>query len=348
MSYSVVICTYNRGGVLPRALEAISNLEVPEGAAVELVVVDNASTDDTAAIVRDFAASAPFPVRYIFESRQGHSFALNAGVAAATGDFIAFTDDDAQPNGDWLVRYEQAFRASDADFVFGKALPLWEKAPPPWFSPRFNKYFALIDYGPQPFMVTDMRTPFYGVNHAWRREALLALGGYREDLGLYGSRGGVGNDLDLLNRALLAGLRGAYAPDACVWHIIPEDRCSKVHQRRKVWVGTEFHYPFLCDNPPEVPWMFGLPRYFFRFALNDLIAYSKAVLARKHADTFYHELQLIRFAGLLWAACAGFRRKPRKAHSDAAGTSAQTEQQIARPQPGWAGNHPGHPIDTRR
>jgi glycosyltransferase involved in cell wall biosynthesis len=313
MRFSVVICTHNRCRVLPRALEAVGRLEVPVEWAWELIVVDNASDDDTPGVVKDFAARAPMPVRYVHEGRLGHSAALNAGVKACQGEIIAFTDDDGLPHPDWLVQIERAFGEYDAQCVFGRAVPVWEKAAPRWFSPRFNKYFALLDYGPRPFVVADMRTPFYGVNHAWRQEALLALGGYREDLGLYGNRGGVGNDLDLLERALAAGLRAVYNPDACVRHIIPAERCGKAHQRRKVWVGTGFHYEFLRDNPPEAPWLLGLPRYFFRFALGDLRAYGKAVFTRNRADAFYHELQLIRFAGLLYAARAGFRRKPRSA-----------------------------------
>jgi glycosyltransferase involved in cell wall biosynthesis len=262
------------------------------------------------------------PVRYVYEARLGHSVALNAGIRASQGEIIVFTDDDALPHRDWLVQIAQAFQETEAQFVFGKAVPLWEKEAPRWFSPRFNKYFALIDYGPHPFLVADIRTPFYGVNHAWRRDALLALEGYREGLGLHGNKGGVGNDLDLFERAIEAGYRGAYAPEACVQHMIPEERCTKAHQRRKVWVGTEFHFQFLRDNsPPEVPRLFGLPRYLFRFALSSLLAYGKAVVTRNRSDVFYHELQLIRFAGLLYAARAGFRRgRPKPAGPQPAAT----------------------------
>jgi glycosyltransferase involved in cell wall biosynthesis len=327
MRFSVLICTHNRGQVLPQALGALGQLDVPAEWGWELVVVDNASRDDSAWVVKDFASRSSVPVRYVYEQRLGHSFALNAGVRACRGEVIAFTDDDACPFPDWLRQLQKSFEEYQADLVFGKAVPLWETEAPPWFSRRLNPNFALLDYGPKPFVVQDMRTPFFGVNHACRRDVLLALGGYREELGLFGAKGGTGNDLDLMERALAAGKRIVYNPDAVVRHIIPGSRCRKGHHRRSAFWAGEFFYPFLRDNPPAVPWLFGLPRYYFRQAASDLVDYLKALARRRRDESFYYELRLLRFFGLCYQACGYRLRRNRPL------TPAGAERPLARPAP---------------
>ncbi|HBI44764.1 MAG TPA: hypothetical protein DDY78_18210 [Planctomycetales bacterium] len=302
MRYSVIICTHNRGDVLPRALEAIGRLETPDGAVIELLVVDNASTDGTADVVRTFAEKAPSEVRYIREPQLGHSFALNAGIAAARGDVIAFTDDDALPKPDWLRRIDAVLNGGGAHWAFGKVVPVWPSQQPAWFSQELNRYFALLDYGPVPFVVTDRKHTFFGVNHACRRDALEALGGYRTDRGIYGGQGmglGVGNDVDLFERALDAGMKVVYDPAIEVGHIIPATRASKAYNRRTVWINTRNFYQHLRNNPPAVPWLLGLPRYYYRLALGRVFSYLKNILLRNHRAAFAHELELIRFAGLL-------------------------------------------------
>jgi glycosyltransferase involved in cell wall biosynthesis len=301
--FSVVICTHNRAQVLKQTLGFISQLEVADESGWELVIVDNASTDETAAAIKEFASRTAIPVQYVHESRLGHSFALNSGIKACRGELIAFTDDDAAPFPDWLRHLDRTLVDGKIDAVFGKAIPLWEggKAPA-WFSPRFNPNFALLDYGPNPFEVHDIQKPFFGVNHCWRREALEALGGYREGLGLFGAKGGTGNDIDLLERALAAGRRVVYNPDAVVRHMIPAGRCQKAHHRRAAWGAAEFFYPTLKQKQSGVPWLLGLPRFFYRMAVIDLVAYLRATLGRKREESFYRELKLIRFLGLGYQA----------------------------------------------
>jgi glycosyltransferase involved in cell wall biosynthesis len=312
MRFSILICTHNRCQVLPRALEAMARLDVPEGEGWELVVVDNASDDATRQVVEEFAARASMPVRYVHEGRLGHSYALNSGVAACRGEVIAFTDDDALPKPDWLRRIDAVLDGMQAHWVFGKAVPVWPAQQPPWFSQQLNRYFALLDYGPERFVVTDRKHTFFGVNHACRREALEALGGYRTDRGIYGGQGmglGVGNDTDLFERALDAGMKVVYDPAVQVGHIIPVARATKAYNRRIVWINTRSYYRFLCNDPPAVPWLLGLPRYFYGFALGRLLNYVKNVALRRRGAAFADELELIRFAGLFREARrSGFRR----------------------------------------
>jgi len=301
MDVSVIICTHNRSRVLRGALEALAAQQA-DGLDWEIVVVDNASTDDTRRVVEAFRARSATPVRYLLEPVLGHSRSLNRAIAASTGAIVAFTDDDARPEQEWLRQVHGAFSRYGAEWVFGKVLPEWEGVRPAWFSERFMGYFALLDFGPQPFVVSDPRQSFYGVNCAARRDILERLGGYREDYGPKGKFWGVGADTDLFERSLAAGYRIAYVPEAVVRHVIPASRSSKRHQREKVWHGTEGYYLFLREAVTNVPWLCGLPRYFHRKAIDDLATYVRSLLRRDRSGAFYTELQLIRFVGLSYQA----------------------------------------------
>src|SRR5215470_13912897 len=125
-SISVLICTFNRAALLRETLAALQEMDAPEACSVEIIVVDNNSNDDTPAVVAESIHRARFPVICVHERQQGKSFALNAGLTAASGDVLALTDDDVLPATDWLVRIVDAFRRQNVTFVFGKVLPRWQ------------------------------------------------------------------------------------------------------------------------------------------------------------------------------------------------------------------------------
>jgi glycosyltransferase involved in cell wall biosynthesis len=84
---SVIVPTYNRGWILREALDSILSQDYPD---VELIVVDDGSTDDTASILRGYDTA----LSVIRQPNRGVSAARNAGIGAATGEFIAFLDSD--------------------------------------------------------------------------------------------------------------------------------------------------------------------------------------------------------------------------------------------------------------
>src|SRR5919107_1856051 len=132
MDFSIIIPTYNRADELRETIRSIANLTV-EGD-WELLVVDNKSTDHTAAVVEAERAFFPTSLRYLFEPEQGRYAALNTGIRAATGNIIATTDDDARVEPDWLTRAAAGLDALGCDYVGGKVLPLWKGAPPAWLT----------------------------------------------------------------------------------------------------------------------------------------------------------------------------------------------------------------------
>ena len=92
---------------------------------------------------------------------------------------------------------------------------------------RFRGSFAVLDYGAQPFVVGDLNHPFYGLNFAGTRAAHIKLNGFRTEFGFSGNEGGVGEDVDMFERAMRAGMRVVYTPDARVGHMIPRAGSGK-------------------------------------------------------------------------------------------------------------------------
>src|SRR3954464_1600228 len=101
MKLDVVIPTYNRSTLLRKALGSLLHARVPAGLEVRIIAVDNNSSDDTKALIEEFAKQSQGRVTYVFEQRQGRSPALNAGIAVATGDLVGFIDDDEEIDAAW-------------------------------------------------------------------------------------------------------------------------------------------------------------------------------------------------------------------------------------------------------
>jgi hypothetical protein len=109
----------------------------------------------------------------------------------------------------WLIEMLSAFTTFEADIVFGRSYPIWLAGPPMWYAPVFAGRFAIIDYGPTPF-IARADHPFFGLNVGFKRSAVEAVGSFREDLGYVGNSRGGGEDTDVFHRALACGLRIAY------------------------------------------------------------------------------------------------------------------------------------------
>ena len=303
---TVAICTWNRSRSLAATLERFARLRVPPSVAWELLVVNNNCSDDTDAVCRTFERH--LPIRLLHEPTPGQSHARNLAIREARGSHIAWTDDDVLVDPDWLAALIRAFEWNKAEWVFGPSEPEWPGAAPGWYSPRFRGYFAVLDYGRKPFVVTDVTHPFYGLNFAGTRDAHVALGGFRTEFGFRGNEGGIGEDIDLFERALRSGMRVLYTPEARVRHVIPAARMQKRYHRRRQWVANRVYYEHIEEIFPNVPYLLGLPRFFYARACSDAVGYVKSALAARSSDRFHHELQLLRVAKLfIEAARHGFK-----------------------------------------
>jgi glycosyltransferase involved in cell wall biosynthesis len=314
MKLSVVLPTFNGAADLPETLASLAGVSTRHN--WELIVVDNNSNDGTREVIQTAARNFPVPLKYAFESEQGRSAALNAGIRLATGDIIATTDDDIRVQPDWLDAAVDALHALDCHYVGGKVLPIWKGPQPRWIPNHGGKQWAviaLLDFGPEPipYFKYPHKVPLGG-NMAFRREAF-------DRAGLWSNRVGR-KDGTLLGqearewalRARAAGLRGYYTPAMVVRHVVHNERLNKAYFRRWFyWHGISraimYRDAWIDMQAPEdtsldfsrVPHILGVPRFFFRTALREMRRTITSALRDEPADSFDAELWLWFFAGVL-------------------------------------------------
>jgi GT2 family glycosyltransferase len=220
----------------------------------------------------------------------------------SSADMLLWTDDDVLVDHGWMEALLRGADQQQAAFVFGRSIPHWMVAAPDWFSSLHNGRFALLDYGDKSFLVSDPDRGFFGLNFGTRREALLRLGGCDESMGFTKAGGAAGEDTDLCRRALAAGLRIAYVPDAVVSHMIPARRTTKRFYRDRVKAAATRDYQRLRDQFIHVPWFAGLPRFMIRNAAADAFGYVVRTARGDRDQAFDYELKLRRFASYCRAA----------------------------------------------
>jgi glycosyltransferase involved in cell wall biosynthesis len=197
-SISVVVCAYNAAATLDECLRHTCALDYPD---LEIVVVDDGSTDETAAIARRY-------IRVRLESipHGGLSVARNHGFFVARGDVVAYLDSDAYPDPDWPYYLALGFDGPDVAGVGGPNVP------PRTDSPGAHQV-ARAPGGPLHVLLSDDRAEHIpGCNMAFWRERLVELGGFDP---VYTA---AGDDVDLCWRLLDRGWEISFHPAALVWH----------------------------------------------------------------------------------------------------------------------------------
>lgn len=211
---SVIVCTRNRAGMLADCLETIlaDRSAVPR----EIVVVDNGSTDETAAVVRSFANRGPHPVRYVYEPRTGTSPARTAGVEAARGAFLLFADDDVEARDGWADGLVAGFENPEVVVVAGRIEAEWPFPPPSWLDGPQATLLTLLEFGPEPRLLGPADQPV-AASLGFRAAAVRALPRpwFHPRLGHVGHVHIGHEETHLVNRLRAHGLV-AYRPDSVV------------------------------------------------------------------------------------------------------------------------------------
>jgi cellulose synthase/poly-beta-1,6-N-acetylglucosamine synthase-like glycosyltransferase len=317
-SVSVLICTFNRAPRLARTLESFRRTATDRDYRMEVIVVDNNSTDTTATVVADAGRGSTVPIRYDVERQQGKGFALNRGLTLSEGDIIALTDDDVDPAPDWLDRIVHLFRTYDVVFVGGKILPNWEVPPPAWLTTHRARDIwgplALSDFGDELFVYRDNpQAPHrpIGANMAVRRAALQRVGGWRTDLGKVNNTLIPGEDHEIYFRLHAAGeYRGLYDPQLVVHHDVPSSRLHYRYFVRWFFAAGQAHARMAKELYPgidfdQAPALAGVPRFFYR----ELAQRALHLLRTAAGDRVMWRvrlMQMIRLIGLMWE-CSGSR-----------------------------------------
>ena len=226
MRVTVMIPTQRRPGGLAVAARSVFAQVGVDFAALELVVVDNDQAPSAQAAVEDFARQAPFPVHYVHEPRPGVANARNAGMARASGELIAFLDDDEEAPAGWLAALLAAQARYQADVVFG---PVRARAPAGVTRHRdyLERFFSRE--GPAQAGVIDH---YYGCGDSLLRRAALP-----DPVAPFAvERNAIGGEDDMLFGHMQAsGARFAWEPAAWVWEDPVPDRLSLDYTIRRAF-----------------------------------------------------------------------------------------------------------------
>jgi glycosyltransferase involved in cell wall biosynthesis len=297
----VVIPTYNRSALLARALESLLAADPSDRLTVGVIVVDNRCTDDTRACVEAFIPRFAGRLKYIYEAAAGRSHALNAGIAASSGDLVGMIDDDEEVDRSWLLTIADAFRDSQTDFIGGPYVPRWGAERPAWLGTTHKAAIGWVDSGST---IEQFGPGFEGMlmggNAVVRRSVLERVGPYAADLGRTSDGRLLScEDRDMFTRLLMIGARGFYRPDLIIHHYVPADRLTKRYFRRwSFWHGVSLG---VLDRrrPAAVPYLLGVPRYMVGIAIRGTVDTVRTMFARREpARGFTSELA--------WWDTAGF------------------------------------------
>jgi cellulose synthase/poly-beta-1,6-N-acetylglucosamine synthase-like glycosyltransferase len=229
---SVVVCTHNRPLDLERCLDGLVELEDP----AQVIVVDSASQPSCGELVSRYDGRVE-NLEYVREERPGHSRARNRGIASASGDVIAFLDDDASPRPDWARRIVEPFAGDPAIGCVGGACHAVfpDTARPVWLSERLLQFAAITRFGPEAREAMSSAEWPFGANMAFRREALQNAGPFSESLGREGTNLLSGDDSALIEAVRRAGWKIWIEPGAVVDHAVPAERCRSEYYWRRLW-----------------------------------------------------------------------------------------------------------------
>ncbi|MEP7115914.1 MAG: glycosyltransferase [Ilumatobacteraceae bacterium] len=215
---SVVICAYTtkRWDQLQAAVDSVAR----QSGDVEIVVVVDHEDELLDLCVARWPQHRVVPNRFA----QGLSGARNTGLSQATGDIIAFLDDDATADDGWLDALAAGFTDLTVGGAGGHVVPAWEAPPPNWFPPQFW-WVVGCSYVGLPTATQEIRNPI-GANMAFTRAVFEQVGGFREEIGRVGTIPLGCEETELSIRARAAGFSVWYMPDATVHHWVPVQRLN--------------------------------------------------------------------------------------------------------------------------
>jgi glycosyltransferase involved in cell wall biosynthesis len=240
--FSIVISTYNRSYLLAQALESIV-CQTLHPANYEIVVVNNASTDDTDDVVEGVASRYPdHTIVLIHEERPGLSRARNAGLRSARGVYVAYIDDDAQAETGWLQRALEWFAHArpSPQVVGGPIRPLYDAPKPPWFQDKYETR----TWGDAARSLQRGES-FSGSNMIWNRAVIERVGGFNPSLGMKGRELSVGEESAAFDRLwrLVEQPVLWYDPDLIVYHWTDPNKMRPAYYLQRAFAAGQASVP---------------------------------------------------------------------------------------------------------
>ncbi|PYV54802.1 MAG: glycosyltransferase family 2 protein [Acidobacteria bacterium] len=219
---SVCVCTYKRPQSLKRLLEELGRQDTGGLFTYSIVVSDNDRLCSAEAVVLEFAAGSPIPVRYCVEAQQNIAMARNKAIENAVGDFVAFIDDDEFPIKHWLLALFKACSEYNADGALGSVKRHFDEKPPRWVLK--GNFYERPTY-PTGFVI-DWRKGRTG-NVLLKRKLFAADGQpFRPEFR-------TGEDQDFFQRMIEKGNAFIWCDEAIAYEVVPPTRWKHTFMLRR-------------------------------------------------------------------------------------------------------------------
>lgn len=282
---TIIIPTKNRADVLSQLLDSIGQLNAISTILLEIIVADNDSQDDTFEYIKSKAGCFRATVRAVKVTRPGKSAAINEALKVATGDVVAFLDDDVVVDNNWLSAIENFFRRDEYQVGQGVIrLPSPEKDDPEILQ-LIERYRTIsrLEYKTNLKSVHSLN----GANFFVAREVFDRIGGFDERLGPGAS--GTSEDVDFARRLTRANIAIGYAPDAIVYHRVDRARLTEEYFKQSHWRQGGSRFLIRQHGTPAI--LFDLAQAAVRYAYYSVRGKERARYRSK--GRIYHYLGML-------------------------------------------------------
>lgn len=270
---SLIICTYNREKYLPDAIESLINQKEINPGEIEIVIIDNNSTDNTEVICNGLIArSNDTPIYYFKEHKQGLSHARNRGIEVSNGLLLAFLDDDAFAHEKYVRHTLDFFGQNTGVTAAGGVILLhFENKEPAWYSHYIGSllgYFCPWENS----RAFDKKQYPRGSNMIFRRELFRKYGFFNPELGRKGEGMLGSEEKEMFGRIYSGNENVWYFPQAVIYHIIPDSRLSRqfirkqsvaVGKSERIRVGKNRNEKLKKFYEESLKWMYSVILFLF-------------------------------------------------------------------------------------
>lgn len=217
---SIIVCTYNRASLLKNCLQSLEK-QTTNKKNYEVIVINNNSSDNTSQVVKDLMEGQLSNIKEVIERKQGLSYARNHGWKKARGKYVAYIDDDATAECDWVEQILKFIKRKPNINAFGGPYSRFSTRPFPDWLPQ--NYFTL-NLGNTEKTLDLKKEWISGSNMIFNKMLFYKYGGFRTDLGMKGSKILYGEETEFLIRLRKGGTSVYYVPKIRVKHLVPEGK----------------------------------------------------------------------------------------------------------------------------
>lgn len=234
---TVCVCTFKRAKLLQKLLEKLQTLRTEGDFTYSCVVVDNDAEASARGLVESLQNKISYRLVYVTEPERNFALVRNAAIANASGDFIAFIDDDEVPVEEWLLKLLEIQKKHNADGVLGPVRPYFDNNPPAWLVKS-----KLCE---RPVHPTGMVLPW---NQCRTGNVLLKRDIFIKGLKFDPAYRTGGEDVDFFKRAMKVNYKFVWCEEAPAYELVPPERCTKKYHLKRALLQGRISLKYATDK----------------------------------------------------------------------------------------------------